>query len=70
MSCPQRASISLAPSKSFSIFIPQKDVKKAQDIVKESGFQSLDAGYVKDGPRQVIIKPKNIAYTSETLDLR
>jgi len=54
----------------YAIFIPQKDVKKAQDIVKESGFQSLDAGYVKDGPRQVIIKPKNIAYTSETLDLR
>lgn len=54
----------------YAIFIPQKDVKKAQEIVKKSGFESLDAGYVEDGPRQVVIEPKNLVYSSETLDLR
>ncbi len=54
----------------YAIFIPEKDIKKAQDIVKKSGFESLDAGYLKNGPRQVVIKLKNITYTSETLDLR
>lgn len=54
----------------YAIFLPAKDVKKAQEIIKKNKFESLDAGYVKKGPRQVIIKPKNIIFKSETLDLR
>lgn len=54
----------------YAIFIPEKDIKKAQQIVKENGFESLDAGYIEKGERQVIIKPKNIIFKSETLDLR
>src|SRR3989344_4661511 len=54
----------------YAIFLHAKDVKKAQGIIKKNGFESLDAGYVGKGPRQVIIKPKKITFSSETLDLR
>lgn len=54
----------------YAIFLPAGDVEKAQKIIKENGFESLDAGYVKEGERQVIIKPKNIIFGAETLDLR
>lgn len=54
----------------YAIFLPAKDVKKAQEIIKKNKYQSLDAGYIKKGPRQVIIEPKNLTFKSETLDLR
>lgn len=54
----------------YVIFLPEKDVKKAQLIIKKNKFQSLDAGYIEKGERQVIIKPKNITYKGDRLDLR
>jgi len=54
----------------YAIFLPAKDTKKAQSIIRKNGFESLDAGYIEKGPRQVIIKPKKITFSSETLDLR
>lgn len=54
----------------YAIFVSPKDVQRAHEISKENGFESLDAGYIEVGPRQVIIKPKNITFKSETLDLR
>ena len=54
----------------YAIFTPSKFIKKAQSIVAKNGFESLDAGFVKTGERKVIIKPKNLIYISETLDLR
>ncbi len=54
----------------YAIFIDKKDVKKTQDIVKKNKFESIDAGYIESGPRQVIIKPKKIKFSSESLDLR
>ena len=54
----------------YAIFIPEKDVEKAQKIITKNKFQSINAGYVEKGKRQVIIKPKNLIYKGETLDLR
>ena len=54
----------------YAIFIPEKEVIKAQRIIKNNKFESINAGYVKQGERQVVIKPKNIVYRSETLHLR
>lgn len=54
----------------YALFISPKDVKKTLAIIKKNKFQAIDAGYVSKGPRQVIIKPKNITFSSETLDLR
>lgn len=54
----------------YAIFLPEKDVQKAQEIIKKNGFESINAGYVKKGERQVIIEPKKITFKSETLNLR
>lgn len=54
----------------YALFLPQKHIQKAQKIIAKNGFGSIDAGYVKRGKRQVIVKPKNLTYNSDTLDLR
>jgi len=54
----------------FAIFLPEKQVLKAQKIAKKSGFKSLKAGIVKKGPKQVIIKPKKLVFKSESLAIR
>lgn len=54
----------------YAIFVSPMDVKKTLTIIKKNKFQAIDAGYVKKGPRQVVIEPKKITFTSETLDLR
>ncbi len=54
----------------YAIFLPKEDMEKALEIVNENGFEGLDAGYIEEGERQVIIKPKNITFKGETLNLR
>ncbi|MBI2622410.1 phosphoribosylformylglycinamidine cyclo-ligase [Candidatus Microgenomates bacterium] len=54
----------------YAIFLPEKDVEKAQKIIRRTGFVSINAGFVEKGERQVIIKPKNLVYKGDTLDLR
>lgn len=54
----------------YAIFISQKDVEQALRIIKRSKFEAVEAGYVKKGEKQVIIKPRNIVYKGKTLDLR
>jgi phosphoribosylformylglycinamidine cyclo-ligase len=54
----------------YAIFLPAADIKKAQEIVRKNGFESLDAGYVEKGERMVSINPKGIVYSSERLNLR
>lgn len=54
----------------YAIFLPEKQVEKAQRIIAKNEFKSINAGYVEKGKRQVIIKPKNLIYKSETLNLR
>lgn len=54
----------------YALFLAQKDVVRATEIIKKQGFTSMDAGYVSKGKRQVVIQSKKIVYKSETLDLR
>jgi len=54
----------------YAIFVSPKDVKKTLDIIQKNKFKAIQAGIVEKGKKQVIIKPKNIIYSSETLDLR
>lgn len=54
----------------YAIFLAERDVLKAQNLIEKSGFKSIDAGFVEKGKRQVIIKPKNLIYPGSTLDLR
>lgn len=54
----------------YALFLPKGDIAKAQEIIRTNGFDSLDSGYIKEGGRQVVIKPKNIIFTAETLSIR
>jgi phosphoribosylformylglycinamidine cyclo-ligase len=54
----------------YALFLPEKDVERAQKIISQQGFESLDAGYIKKEERQVIIEPKNIIFKGKTLNLR
>lgn len=54
----------------YAIFVAQKDVEKTLRIIKKNKFVGLNAGYVEKGEKQVIIKPKNLVFKGETLDLR
>ncbi len=53
-----------------AIFLSAEDVEKAQSIISQNGFESLDGGYIEEGERKVIIKSKNIIFEGSTLDLR
>ncbi len=54
----------------FALFVPQKDVEKVLSVAKKENLQAWNAGSVEQGNRQVIIKPKNITFTGETLQVR
>lgn len=54
----------------YAIFLPKEDMAKALEIVKQNGFEGLDAGHIENGERKVIIKPKNITFEGKTLNLR
>ena len=54
----------------YALFIPSSDVKLTQKIIRQHGFESIDAGYIETGERQVIIKPKKLVYGGKTLNLR
>lgn len=54
----------------YAIYLEEKYVTKALEIIKKNKFKSIDAGYLEKGERQVVIKPKNIIYKGERLDLK
>lgn len=54
----------------YAIFISDQEVEKARKIIQDNGFECLDAGYVDEGERKVVIEQKNITFKSSSLDLR
>ncbi len=54
----------------YAVFMAKKDIAHAIKVAYKCGFESLDAGYVENGERQVVIEPKNITFKGDTLDLR
>jgi phosphoribosylformylglycinamidine cyclo-ligase len=54
----------------FALYLPQKDVKKAQRVLQNNGFQSWHAGSVEKGKKQVVIKSKKITFAAESLGVR
>jgi phosphoribosylformylglycinamidine cyclo-ligase len=54
----------------YSVYLSKNDAIKAQKIAKKLGFKSWIAGRVKKGPKRVVIKPKNIVFRGDTLELR
>lgn len=55
----------------FALFMPEENVAEAQMIAMEKyGWRSGKAGYVSEGPKQVVIQPKSLIYKGETLGVR
>lgn len=54
----------------FALYVPFIDVSQVHGIAKGLGLKALFAGRVEDGPKEVIIKPKNLKYAGETLAVR
>lgn len=54
----------------FAVIVPETEADKACAIISASGFKAFIAGHVEAGEKQVIIKPLNITFKSESLNLR
>jgi len=55
----------------FVIFLPERDIAKAIEVARSNhSMHALDAGYVQEGEKQVIIQPKNLIYSGESLKVR
>lgn len=54
----------------YALFVSEKDVHETLKLIKKNKFIGIDAGYVDEGDKQVIIKPKSLIYNGQTLDLR
>ena len=55
----------------FAIFLPEKEIKKVKEIaLHKHGFEAWNIGYVKKGPKQVIITPKKIVFNEKSLRVR
>jgi len=55
----------------FAVFMPDQNVELAQRIALEKyRWQARKAGYVDQGPRQVVIQPKNLTFRGEALGVR
>jgi phosphoribosylformylglycinamidine cyclo-ligase len=54
----------------YAIYLPESAAQNAQKIAEELGFKSWVAGTVKKGPKQVVIKPKNIVFEGSSLGVR
>lgn len=54
----------------FAIYLPANQVEKAQAVAAKNNLHAFNAGTVQAGEKQVIIKPKNITFTSADLAVR
>ncbi len=54
----------------FAIYLPKEQIESAQKITEKHNLKSWSAGIIQNGPRQVVIKPKDITFSTETLDIR
>ena len=55
----------------FAVFMPEQSVKLAKQIArKQCGLNGEKVGYVENGPKQVVIRPKGLTFRSETLGVR
>lgn len=47
----------------FAIYVPEKDVNTVREIsIQKHNLTALNAGYVKEGPKQVVIEPKKLRF--------
>lgn len=54
----------------YAVYLPEEDAIRAQALLNGLELRSWLAGTVKSGPKQVIIKPKNIVFAASSLGVR
>lgn len=54
----------------FAIFVPGEHLAGSLRTLQSGGWAARLAGHVEEGPRQVIIKPKNIVFEEDSLKIR
>ena len=55
----------------FAIYVPETDVAVVVDIAKSFPFQALRAGHIENSPtKRVVITPKSLVYSADTLGVR
>lgn len=54
----------------YAFMVPESDAPQVMQQAQKLGFQSWDAGIVEHGPKQVIIEPKGIIFSEDTLRIR
>jgi phosphoribosylaminoimidazole (AIR) synthetase len=55
----------------FAVYVPEKDVATVLDVAKAFPFGALCAGHVENSAaKRVVITPKDLAYSADTLAVR
>jgi phosphoribosylformylglycinamidine cyclo-ligase len=54
----------------FAFFAPRTDSERIVQLAADCGFKATVAGHVELGLKQVVITPKNITFTAESLEVR
>lgn len=54
----------------FAIFVPQEHVSTIIEIATQQNIKAYHVGQVEEGEKQVIIEPKNIIFSADTLQVK
>ena len=54
----------------FAIYVPASSSEQVIKIAEQCGLKALLAGHIENGPKQVVIKPKNITFEGDSLGVR
>lgn len=54
----------------FAVYVPAGQARQVVDLAAQQKLQALIAGRVEAGPKQVIIKPKDVTFSGDTLEVR
>jgi len=54
----------------FAVMLPVGDADQVLQTAKKLNLQAWTAGKVEAGPKQVVIKPKNITFAADALEVR
>lgn len=54
----------------YAVYLPREQAEQAKQIAADCGLKAWIAGTVEEGPKQVVIKPMNITFSEDSLEVR
>lgn len=54
----------------YAVYVPEAQAQQVVDIAARQQLKAWIAGRVEDGPKQVVIKPKDITFAGDSLEVR